>query len=920
VTFLFFMKTIIVLALSLFSSASLLLTPTVAYAAPGDLDTNFAGTGELMTSFGFGNDIGQAVAVQSDGKLVIAGYSDSGPTGGTIEIVRFNTSYQLDSSFGVNGEVVETGYSNAIVSTLALQSDGGMVVAGNSMTNGYSCFTLWRYTTNGTVDTSFGTNGAVVTDFGQSSVINRAAVQPDGKIIAVGTVTVGGNSDFAIVRYNTNGALDTSFGSGGKVTAVAGGDAGGYGVALPGDGTILVSGTGGFKFALLSFTTNGAVNTAFGGGSGMAVTNPGASGSLSTAYAVTIQPSGIMVGQNAQIVAAGITDPTSGHIAMVVARYNLDGSFDTTFGTNGTIVKSFNPGLGGGDYANSVIATRSGISGAVIKIIVGGYGTTPTNTFFELMKLTTTGALDTTFNGTGLRTLQFGRGFYDQPAALVFQSGNYVLAGSSLVNNNNSDFAAARFNNSDGSLDTNFNGTGILTADIASTSSTGQGVTKQTDGKYVAVGYADNGVNNDLAVARYNPDGSLDSSFGAGGKVTTEITNQSVGGAAVTMQTDGKILVAGNAYNGTNYFFALARYNSNGALDPSFGTNGTLLTQVGNSNSSATAVTVQTDGKILASGSSYNGANDDFATVRYLTNGTLDTTFNSTGKVTTAIASGEDDSQAIVVQPDGKIIVSGYGTVNSSIEFAAVRYLTNGALDTSFGSLGRLATSLPGQAAAEGLCMVLQTNNRIVIGGVFANSSVIEFAAARYLTNGSFDTSFNGTGSAVFQVGLASDFAYGAALQTDGKILLAGSSQTGQYKEFAAARLNADGTLDSSYGIGGRVVQTFNTGADEVPSGVVLDSNNGALLVGTAGDQFALMKLQGNPILKILSISHLGNGHNLLTGIGVVNGSHTLLATPTLKSNFTTLGPVSADGSGAWQYEDASLIGVTNRFYRLSYP
>ncbi len=526
------MKTIITSVLSVLSLVSLLLTAAVSHAAPGDLDTNFAGTGELMTSFGFGDDIGKAAAVQLDGKLVIAGYSDSGPSGGTIELVRFNTNYQSDSSFGVNGKVMTTGYSNAAVSTMALQSDGEMIVAGYSIANGYQCSTLWRYTTNGTVDASFGTNGAVVTDFGQSSVINRAAVQPDGKIIAVGTVTVGGNSDFAIVRYNTNGTLDTSFGSGGKVTAVAGGDAGGYGIALPGDGTILVSGTGGFKFALLSYTTNGAVNTAFGGGSGQAVTNPGASGSLSTAYAVTIQPAGLAVGQNAQIVAVGTTEPTSGHIAIVVARYNLDGSFDTTFGTNGTIVKSFNTGLGGGDYANSVVATRGGISGNTIKITVGGYGTTSTNTFFELMRLTSAGTLDTTLNGTGLKTLQFGRGFDDQAAALVFQSGNLVLAGSSVVNNNNSDFAAARFNNSDGSLDTNFNGTGILTADIASMTSTGQAVARQTDGKYVVTGYADNGINNVVATARYNTDGSLDSSFGTGGKVTTEITNQSVQGSA----------------------------------------------------------------------------------------------------------------------------------------------------------------------------------------------------------------------------------------------------------------------------------------------------------------------------------------------------------------------------------------------------
>src|ERR1700722_6129968 len=478
------MKKIITSVLSVLSLVSLLLTAAVSHAAPGDLDTNFAGTGELMTSFGFGDDIGKAAAVQPDGKLVLAGYSDIGPTGGTVELVRFHTNYKSDSSCGVNGKVMTTGYSNAVINTMALQSDGGMIVAGLLLTNGYECFALWRYTTNGAVDTSFGTSGAVITDWGQNSYISRVAVQPDGKIIAVGTVAVGGNSDFAIARYNTNGTFDNSFGSSGKVTAVAGGDAGGDGIAQPGDGSILVSGTGGFKFALLSYTTNGAVNTAFGGGSGQAVTNPGASGSLSTAYAVTIQSAGILVGQNAQIVAAGITEPTSGHIAMVVARYNLDGSFDTTFGTNGTIVKSFNTGLGGGDYANSVLALRSGgITGSTIKITVGGYGTTSTNYFFELMRLTTTGALDTTFNGTGLRTLQFGRGFDDQAAALVFQSGNLVLAGSSLVNNNNSDFAAVRFNNSDGSLDTNFNGTGILTADIASTTSAGQAVARQTDGK-----------------------------------------------------------------------------------------------------------------------------------------------------------------------------------------------------------------------------------------------------------------------------------------------------------------------------------------------------------------------------------------------------------------------------------------------------
>ena len=170
----------------------------------------------------------------------------------------------------------------------------------------------------------------------------------------------------------------------------------------------------------------------------------------------------------------------------------------------------------------------------------------------------------------------------------------------------------------DGDLDTTFSGDGILTTAIGAGNDAASSVVLQSDGKIVVAGYSYNGSNYDIAVVRYNTDGSLDTSFGTGGKVTTAIGLGEDLALSVVVQSDGKIVVAGYSHNGSNYDIAVVRYTDTGSLDTTFSGDGILTTTIGSRDDYAESVVVQSDGKIVVAGYSYNGSNNDFAVVRYL--------------------------------------------------------------------------------------------------------------------------------------------------------------------------------------------------------------------------------------------------------------------------------------------------------------
>lgn len=928
-----------------------LVFATEIQAAPGDLDTSFAGSGKSRLGFGGGYDTGNAVAVQGDGKIIMAGSADPNypGTGGAdnFALVRFQTNGLLDTTFGNGGKVVTvvntnvSDYAPAAAQAVQVQADGKIVVGGyayNNATYPHSDFALARYNPDGSLDLTFGTNGLVYTDFGTGTVMRAMSLQFDGKIVAAGyAVYPGGNAGengVVLARYDTNGTLDGSFGSGGKViTMGVVGYTGAHGLTIQPDGKIVAagigigSGHGGIDFALYRFTTNGVLDPEFGGGSGKVFTAISTNVS-SYNYFDSANGVGIQFGNNTlqnpdKLVAAGYYWNFNGNIVFAAARYLLDGTLDTTFGGNGIVTNSLTPS-NESDFGQSVLVQGAGSFVTPRKITIAGYGNAGTNYFFLMVRYNADGSLDTSFgtNGTGRVTVSFGSYHDDEVNAIAFGSGNVLLAGSSTASGTDRDFAVARFTSS-GALDPSYGSGGVATADVADRDSSGQAVTIQADGRIIVAGNANNGEDNLFALGRYNADGSLDDTFGTGGKVRMAVGTRGSGINAVATQTDGNIVAAGFSYNGTNNDFAVARYTTNGALDTSFGGTGIVSTPVNSDSEEASALTLQPDGKIILAGNTTVSGYSHFGLARYNTNGTLDTSFGTLGKVTTTVSSvGGDAALAVRLQRDGKIVAAGYAAVSASdVDFAVVRYNTNGARDFSFGNLGIVTTDMASGSVDEGLTEVIQPDGRIIVGGAIISGGNIFVALVRYATNGALDGTFGVNGKVITQIGAATDYPTSLALQPDGKIVAACVTKVGAYEQFAVLRFNQDGTPDNAYGTGGAVVANFAAGENDHPAALALDSLGRAVVVGNANARFGTMRFLGDPILKIVSINRLGDGHVILSGLGIPNLSHTLLSSPSLlPGSFGSLGSLTPDATGLWQYDDAGAVGVPRRFYRLSLP
>ncbi len=395
------------------------------------------------------------------------------------------------------------------------------------------------------------------------------------------------------------------------------------------------------------------------------------------------------------------------------------------------------------------------------------------------------GRLDTTFDADGKATAAIGSG-YDNARDVAIQSdGKIVVAGYSS-NGTNDDFALARFN-SNGSLDTAFDTDGKATTVIGSGYDQAFAVAIQSDGKIVVAGFSHNVTHNDFALVRYNSDGSLDTTFDTDGKVTTDIGASSDDVAnSIAIQSDGKIVIAGASHNGANYDFALARYNSNGSLDTTFDADGKVTTAIGIGTDFITAIAIQSDGKIVVAGiSNSGGTNDDFALARYNSNGSLDTTFDADGKATTAIG-GYDNARGLAIQSDGKIVVAGSSSNGTDDDFMLARYNSNGSLDTTFDADGIVTTAI-GTSGDIANAIAIQSDGKIVVAGISGNTDV-DFVLARYNSNGSLDTTFGAGGKVTTNTGGVGDEAYAIAIQSDGKIVVAGDSWNGFDMDFTLVR------------------------------------------------------------------------------------------------------------------------------------
>jgi uncharacterized delta-60 repeat protein len=328
--------------------------------------------------------------------------------------------------------------------------------------------------------------------------------------------------------------------------------------------------------------------------------------------------------------------------------------------------------------------------------------------------------------------------------------------------------------------------------------------------------------------------GDLDPSFGSGGLVTTDFGSRGDFGLAVALQSDGKLVAAGNssAVGVFSVNFALARYNPDGSLDPTFGSGGTVLTSFGGPLSAAADVVVQPDGKIVAVGI----AGSDFGIARYSANGALDTTFGSGGTVTTDFG-GSDQANGVALQPDGKIVVVGplFG------KLGVARYNPDGSLDSTFGTGGKVVTDA--SPSFDGAFDVVVWNGKIVVGGgtgLYA-SGESDFQLVRYNADGSLDASFDGDGIATTDFG-GSDNIFGIAVAADGKITAAGGTKGTTPGDFAVARYNSDGSLDFSFDGDGKVTTDFSAGSEDVGNGVVVLPDGSITVGGIAGSGVAVTR------------------------------------------------------------------------------
>jgi uncharacterized delta-60 repeat protein len=400
----------------------------------------------------------------------------------------------------------------------------------------------------------------------------------------------------------------------------------------------------------------------------------------------------------------------------------------------------------------------------------------------------------------------------DEPFALAIDSnGNLVTAG--FANNGaQNEFALIRYTTA-GALDTTFNTTGIVTTAIGDDDEA-SALAIQSDGNLVAAGISLNLTlaQSKFALVRYNTDGSLDASFGTGGIVTTAIGTFDDEAFALAIQSDGKLVVAGYSFNGTQNVFALVRYNTDGSLDTTFNTTGIVTTAIGIDDDEINSLAIDSNGNLVAAGFSLNGTlgNYEFAMARYTTAGALDTTFNTTGIVTTVIGTDDDEINSLAIDSNGNLVAAGF-SLNDTLgqyEFAMARYTTAGALDTTFNTAGIVTTAI-GTVDDEINSLAIDSNGNLVAAG-FSFSNTLgqsEFAMARYTPAGALDTTFNTTGFVTTAIGTVDDEINSLAIDSNGDLVAAGFSLNdtlGQY-EFAMARYTPAGALDTTFNTTGIV-------------------------------------------------------------------------------------------------------------------
>jgi uncharacterized delta-60 repeat protein len=705
------------------------------------------------------NQVVYTIALQSDGKILVGGRFTSYSGVSSSGIIRLNTNGSVDNSF-----VVGTGF-NTIVNTIALQPDGKILVGGYfTEYSGVSYNNIIRLNDDGSIDESF------VIGTGFNNTIFSIALQPDGKILVGGEYNeYSGVSSNYIIRLNNDGSIDSSFVIGTGFNQIV------LTIELQSDGKILVGGgyneySGVSSNRIIRLNNDGSIDESFIVGDGFD----------NSVYTIALQSDG-------KILVGGFFTSYSGVSSSGIIRLNTDGSVDNSF----VIGTGFDSGV----YSLKILSDG--------KIAVGGGfigydGTTSPG----IVLLNNDGSLFNLYIGTG-----FGGGILTISET---NNGNILVGGEfTQFNGTNSNcIIMLDINLSLSSYRTTnqlcvypingFTYNGNLVFDAFNNQILDDQVFTiqlQSDGKVLVGGDFTNGI------IRLFPNGSIDPTFNVGSGFDGYVNN-------IELQSDGKILVGGffTSYNGVNYNLII-RLNSDGSIDTSF-VIGTGF------DGGVRDIEVLPDGRILCGGAftSYSGVSRN-RIIRLNTDGSVDTGF--------VIGTGFNNNvKTIALHSDGKILVGGDFTTYSGVSRnRIIRLNADGSIDTSF---------VIGTGFNETIDSIqIQSDGKILVGGGFTSySGVSSNRIIRLNTDGSVDTSFvigGGFDASVLTI----------ALQTDGKILVGGTftSYSGVSSN-RIIRLNTDGSIDNSFVIGSGFNDFVNT--------ITLQSD-GKILVGGYFTKFSFL-------------------------------------------------------------------------------
>lgn len=738
----------------------------------GALDTTFGGGDGFVTADSEGNDDSAGgLLVQPDGKIVITGtnvnpidYRDS-----SAVVYRYESDGTIDSTFGTAGRaVLEQQSGNAVVRL----TNGKLLVGGSEGMD----FSVTGLDQDGTIDTAFGTQGQTVTAMADemgTTAVRSMAVQSDGKIIAVGGRESYNDSELLLVRYNSNGTLDTNFGGTGKVkTSVDGGLAvGAREVRIQSNGRIVVGGTsysGSGDIVMARYTTAGSLDSTFGGGDGLVLVDSDDFDDLSD----------LLIQTDGRLLAAGKYD---GNPSLL--RFDSSGNLDPTFDSDGVAR------INGIDDSRAIAVLSDGsyLAAGDKSSEIGGSSVT-------LTAYTSSGTLRTAYGGDGQTETSFGQNPSDDKGWDVIEQpdGKILVSASTNAQPNGNDFLLFRFNAS-GTLDSTFGGDGSVTADFGAWDAAyGTAMALQSNGKIIIGGW----IAGEFAMTRFNSNGSVDTSFGTNGQVKSDLSpsfsewRQSKI-RALAIQPDGKIVAVGDSRAVSQWEgdLAAARYNIDGSLDTTFGGGDGFLYEDLGGDDYASDVAIQSNGKILVAGSD----GDDAVLVRYQTDGTRDSTFGNGGIATSDFSSGsEDELLAVALQSDQKIVVAG----NADFDPIVARYTQGGQLDSAFDGDGKVRpgpsdTNFNGTSAKD---VRIEAGGKIVIAiGRKNGSTPDQVGIARLSADGTPDSSFGGgDGFIAEDFGSDVDEVNALAIQSDGKYLMAGYNQRSSYNYGDVALLRVD--------------------------------------------------------------------------------------------------------------------------------